>query len=254
MKIRTLIVDDEPLARERINGFLQEEPDVEIIGEAENGAQAVDWIDARQPDLVFLDVQMPELNGFEVLQKVNPENLRDVVFVTAYDSYAIRAFEIHALDYLLKPFTQERLQATLERFRSERSKKGDSRNLNERLGSLLENLGQMRQYAERILVKVNGRILFLQTSEIDWVESAGNYIQLHVGREKYMLRETMKTIEERLDPQIFLRIHRSTVVNTKRIKEIYPLFSGDYTVVLKNGIELNLSRHYRERLLEMFSL
>ncbi|MDQ3798438.1 MAG: LytTR family transcriptional regulator DNA-binding domain-containing protein [Acidobacteriota bacterium] len=254
MKIRTLIVDDEPLARERVRGFLAEEPDVEIIGEAENGAEAVFLINKHQPDLIFLDVQMPELSGFDVIQAVELENLPYVVFITAYDNYAIRAFDIHALDYLLKPFTRERLQLALKRFRGERLKSVENQSLDERFIALLNSLGQSRQYAERVLIKAKGRIFFLQVTEIDWIESAGNYILLHVGREKYMLRETMKTMEERLDPKVFLRIHRSTLVNTYQVKEIYPLFSGDYNVVLKNGTELALSRHYRDRLLELFNL
>jgi two-component system, LytTR family, response regulator len=253
MKIRTLIVDDEPLARERIRRMLTDVSDVEIIGEAESGKEAVAFINEKKPELIILDIQIPEMNGFEVLQSVGAENVRAVIFVTAYDHYAIQAFEIHALDYLLKPFGEERLQHALERAR-EQLDNSRVQKIDEQLISLLDSLKHEKKYAERILVKSGGHVYFLSVGEIDWIEAAGNYVKLHVGRESHLLRETMQAMEARLNPQQFLRIHRSTLVNINRIKELYPLFSGDYNVILKTGVELTLSRNYRDRLLELFDV
>ncbi len=253
MKMRTLIVDDEPLARERVRRMLSKVADVEIIGETESGIETIGFIQQHKPELIILDIQIPELNGFEVLKAVGLENVKAVIFVTAYDQYAIQAFEIHALDYLLKPFSEERLLLALERARRQldafRYEKID-----EHLLSLLDSLKHEKKYAERILVKSGGRVYFLNVNEIDWIEAAGNYVKLHAGRDGHMLRETMQGIEAKLNPQQFLRIHRSTLVNINSVKELYPLFSGDYNVILKTGVELTLSRHYRERLLELFDI
>lgn len=251
MKIRTLIVDDEPLARERVKRFLRDEPDISIIGECGNGTEAISVVESEKPDLVFLDIQMPEKNGFEVIKSLNARSLPTIIFVTAYDQYALQAFDVHAIDYLLKPFNRERLHRAVSRARQNVEHKSLG-NFDERLSSLLAGLKSEKKYLERLVVKSVGRVFFLKVDEIDWIEAAGNYVKLHVGRESHMIRETMNAIESKLDPDKFLRIHRSTVVHIDRIKELQPMFSGDYAVILRNGTELALSRNYRERFLELF--
>jgi len=251
MKIRTLIIDDESLARDRVKRFLRDEPDIQIIGECSDGKEAIAAIKREKPDLVFLDIQMPEKNGFEVIKSLNPEEAPTVIFVTAYDQYALQAFDVHALDYLLKPFTRERMHRAIARAREHMEHKSLG-NLDERLLSLIADLKSEKKYLERLVVKSIGRVFFLKVDEIDWIEAAGNYVKLHVGRDGHLIRETMNGIETKLDPDKFLRIHRSTVVNIDRIKELHPLFSGDYAVILRNGTELALSRNYRERFLELF--
>ncbi|HRH41235.1 MAG TPA: LytTR family DNA-binding domain-containing protein [Pyrinomonadaceae bacterium] len=251
MSIRTLIVDDEPIARDRVRRMLREESDIEIVGESGNGKEAVAFINENKPDLVFLDIQMPEMTGFEALQEINPNKTPAIIFVTAYDQYAIQAFDVHAIDYLLKPFNRERFKRAVERAR-EQVEKSTSGKIDQRLASLLADLTNSKKYLERLVVKSVGRVFFLRTDEVDWIEAAGNYAKLHVGREGHLIRETMNGLESKLNPDKFLRIHRSTLVNIDRIKELNPLFSGDYTVMLKNGTELTLSRNYRDRLLELF--
>lgn len=251
MSIRTLIVDDEPIARDRVRRMLREESDIEIVGESGNGKEAVAFINENKPDLVFLDIQMPEMTGFEALQEINPNKTPAIIFVTAYDQYAIQAFDVHAIDYLLKPFNRERFKRAIERAR-EQVEKATSGKIDQRLASLLADLTNSKKYLERLVVKSVGRVFFLRTDEVDWIEAAGNYAKLHVGREGHLIRETMNGLESKLNPDKFLRIHRSTLVNIDRIKELNPLFSGDYTVMLKNGTELTLSRNYRDRLLELF--
>ncbi len=251
MKIKTLIVDDEPIARDRVRRMLLEEKEVEIVGECGNGAEAVVFINKNQPDLVFLDIQMPEMTGFEALQSIASDKIPVIIFVTAYDQYAIQAFDVHALDYLLKPFNRQRFGRAVERAR-EQIEKTQVGKIDERLVSLLSDLKTSKKYLERLVVKSVGRVFFLRTEELDWIEAAGNYAKLHVGREGHLIRETMNGLEAKLNPDKFLRIHRSTLVNIDRIKELHPLFSGDYAVMLKNGVELTLSRNYRDRLLELF--
>jgi two-component system LytT family response regulator len=249
--MKILIVDDEPLARERVRRHLRDEPGVEIVGEAGNGREAVTAIEEKTPDLVFLDVQMPEMNGFDVLKALEENKIPAIVFTTAYDKYAIQAFEFHALDYLLKPFSRERFRRSVRHAREQLENSRQSGSIDERLVSLLENL-KAKKYLERIVVKSSGRVFFIKTDEIDWIEAAGNYLKLHVGRDAHLIRETMQSIEAKLDPEKFFRIHRSTLVQIDRIKELHPLFGGDYAVILRNGTELNLSRNYRERLPELF--
>lgn len=251
MKIKALIVDDEPIARDRVRRMLREESDVEIVGECGNGKEAVTFINQNKPDLVFLDIQIPEVTGFEVLQTINPAKAPAIIFVTAYDQYAIQAFDVHAIDYLLKPFNRERFKRAVERVR-EQIEKTTTGKIDERLAALLADLTSSKKYLERLVVKSVGRVFFLRTEEVDWIEAAGNYAKLHVGREGHLIRETMNGLESKLNPDKFLRIHRSTLVNIDRIKELNPLFSGDYSVMLKNGTELTLSRNYRDRLLELF--
>ena len=253
MAIRTIIVDDEPLAREKLRAFLETEADVEIIDECRDGREALETIEGEKPDLVFLDVQMPEMDGFEVLENLEREGLPTVVFVTAYDQYAIKAFDVHAVDYLLKPFDRERFSQAMGRARAdvERQQVGD---VKEQLLALLQDVESRRaKYPERLVIKTSGRVVFLKVDEIDWVVAAGNYVRLHAGGESHMLRETMGRLEERLDPEKFLRIHRSTIVNIERIRELQQQFHGDYLVVLKSGQRLTLSRSYRDRIQELLN-
>jgi len=249
-KIRALIVDDEHLARKKLRTLLEREPEVEIIGECGNGAQAVSLIQEQAPDLLFLDVQMPGLDGFDVLKAVGAGQMPVVIFVTAYDQYALRAFEVHAIDYLLKPFDRDRFQTALERARTQIQGK-QSHDLNQRLLDLLKGLKAGPKYPERLVVKSAGRVFFLKAEEIDWVEAADNYVRLHVGGEAHLLRETMSGLEANLDPAQFLRVHRSTIVNLERIKELKPWFHGEYLIILRDGTQLTLSRSYRERLHEL---
>jgi two-component system LytT family response regulator len=242
-------VDDEPIARERILALLQQENDVEVIGQCADGVQAVSAIQQQSPDLVFLDVQMPGCDGFGVIQNIGADRMPTVVFVTAYDEYALRAFEVHALDYLLKPFGKDRFQETLKHAREslERRRAGD---LGRRLLALVHDLKPEQQRLDRLVVKSGGRVFFLRTDEIDWIEAAGNYVRLHLGEESHLFRETMNGMESRLDGRRFVRIHRSRIVNTERIKELQPWFNGEYVVILRNGTRLTLSRGYREKLQE----
>lgn len=249
--IRTLIVDDEPLARQRLRSLLAEEAKVEIVGECGDGCQAVLAIEELRPDLVFLDVQVPNLDGFHILESVGADRIPAVVFVTAYDQYALRAFDVHAVDYVLKPFGRERLQKALERARAQimREKSGD---LSGQIVALLEEMRPpTNRYPKRIMIKENGRLFFLKTPDVDWVEASGNYVRLHVGAESHLLRETMNGLEGRLDPERFLRIHRSTIVNIERIKELQPWFHGDYVVILRDDRQLTMSATYREKLDEL---
>lgn len=252
-KIRALIVDDEPIARRGIRQHLQAEPDVEIVGECANGREAVAAIDKQKPDLIFLDVQMPLMDGFGVVEAVGAENLPAVVFVTAYDEHAIRAFEVNALDYLLKPIDPERFQKTLARVR-EQVDGSKAKRLDYKLSALLRSLEEIKgmeaQAAalERVVLKEQGRISFLSADEIDWLCAQGNYVQLHAGRETHLLRETVDGMESKLDPRKFVRLRRSTIVRAERIKELHPLFNGEYAVILKDGTRLQSSRRYRKNL------
>ena len=247
MSVRVLIVDDEPLARERIRMLLHDEPGFEIASESSNGTEALAAIERLAPDLVFLDIQMPELNGFEVLERLDPAQLPVVIFVTAYDQYALKAFEVCALDYLLKPFDRERFSRALARARVDldRRKAGA---VNEQVLKLLSELQQGRKHLDRLVIRHGGRVLFLRADEIDWIEAAGNYVRLHAGKEEYLYRESMTKLEARLNPSLFARVHRSTIVNLERIKELQPWFRGDYMIVLRDNQKLTLSRTYRSRL------
>ena len=251
MTITTLIVDDEPLARDRIKRFLRDEEGIRLIGECKNGTEAIERINGENPELVFLDIQMPEKNGFDVIKALDAKRLPTIIFVTAYDQYALQAFDVHALDYLLKPFNRERIKRAVARAREHIEHKRIG-NIDDRLNALIADIRGEKKFLDRLVVKAVGRVFFLKTDEIDWIEAAGNYVKLHVGRDSHMIRETMNGIESKLDPAKFLRIHRSTVVNIDRIKELHPMFSGDYAVILRNGTELALSRNYRERFTELF--
>jgi two-component system LytT family response regulator len=249
-KIRALVVDDEPIARKGVRRELERDPDVEIVGECANGRDAVSFIRERPPDLVFLDLQMPELDGFGVVEQVGVELMPTVVFVTAFDEFALKAFELHALDYVLKPFTSERFQKALRRAK-EQARRAGAAELDARLLSLIRDARREQgrePYLERVVVKSGGRVFFLSVGEIDWIEAAGNYVRLHAGRESHLVQGTMNRLEGRLDPKLFLRVHRSAIVNLTRIKELHPLFHGEYAIKLAGGKELTSSRGYRDNL------
>ena len=245
MKIRTLIVDDEPLARRMVSRLLKNDPQVEVLGECGDGESAVSRILHDNPDLVFLDVQMPEMDGFEVVRQVGAGKMPTTIFVTAYDQYALRAFDANAADYLLKPVGPERFARALARAR-ERIAQSPNRDAAVRLARLLDQMTVRNEYAERLPVTENGRILFVKAREIDWVEAHGNYARLHAGARQFEIRETLSSLEGKLNPHDFLRIHRSTLVNVHRIKEVHPWFHGYHVVLLENGQELRLSRYQKQ--------
>ena len=243
--LRVLLVDDEPLVRRGMRVSLEDEPDIEIVGEARNGVEAVQSIREQHPDLVFLDVQMPELDGFGVIAALQGAPMPAVVFVTAFDAYALRAFDVHAVDYLLKPFDEERLKLALNRVRG---RLGEQRrgSIDEQLQALIRDVRARDNYAERLLVKNDGSITVVDASDIDWIEAADNYVRLHTARGRLLMRETMKALEDRLDPRRFARIHRSAIVNLSRVRELQPTFNGEYVVLLSSGAKLTLSRGYRD--------
>ena len=248
--IRTLIVDDERAARDGIRHLLAADPEIVVAGECSNGREAAAAIRDTVPDLVFLDVQMPELDGFGVLREVGIERAPAVVFVTAFDQYALRAFDVHALDYLLKPFTDDRFRQSLERAK-QLVRQGRLGDLSRKLAALLDHdepaPGRPR-YLDRLVVKSGGKVTLLPVGEIEWIDADGDYVRIHVGKTWHLLRETMKNLEDQLDGARFVRIHRSTIVNLEKVKELQPFFRGEYVVVLHNGTTLKLSRGYRDNL------
>lgn len=253
--IRTLIVDDEPLAREGIRMLLAQDADIELVGEVGSGQQAVRTIDQCRPDLVFLDVQMPELGGFQVLSALPPAAVPAVVFVTAYDRYALRAFEVHALDYLLKPFDDDRFFEALRRAKSH-LQLAKVEELRRELMSLLADVEGPRPAVvapaspptERLAIKDGSRVVFLRADEIDWIEAADYYVQIHAGPKSYLHRETMQSLEKRLDPDRFVRIHRSAIVNRTRIRELRSGGRREAVVVLEGGATLKVARSQRDKL------
>jgi two-component system, LytTR family, response regulator len=245
-KIRAMIVDDEPLARRHIRRLLDRNSDVEVIADCANGRECVAAIKEFAPDLIFLDVQMPEADGFSVFDSVGAEEMPLVIFVTAYDQYALQAFEVNALDYLLKPFDRKRFDKALERAKSRLL--SERNGINQRALAILEELKARTNRSARILIKSGGRAFFLKVDEIDWIEAEGKYVRLHVGRESYLLREAISNIEAQLDPKKFPRIHRSTIVNIERVRELQALFNNEYHVILHDGTELTLSHSYRKKL------
>lgn len=250
--IRTLIVDDEPLARRRIRTLLERESDVQIVGECASGTEALDAIAEQSPDLVFLDIQMPGIDGLGVVAEIEPDEMPIIVFVTAYDQYAVKAFEAHALDYLLKPFEDERFAGVLERVRQRVDKRDPHALIDERIAALLEEL-KPRTFPERIVIRKGTQYVFQPVLEIDWVGADGNYARIHVGAASSVLRKTMAAMESTLDPARFVRIHRSTIVNIERIRAIESLFSGEYVVILKDGTKLPTSRSYRDAVQALLS-
>lgn len=255
--IKTLIVDDEPLARETVRMLLKADADIEIVGECSNGQEAIETIQDMKPDLVFLDVQMPEIDGLGVMRALDPDEIPVVVFTTAYDQYALKAFEVHALDYLLKPYDDERFEQALNRAK-EQVRQKSIRHLSEKLMALLDaqpqaaqNPAQVQSKNEstpikRIMIKGSGPIFFLKVEEIDWIEAADYYVQLHVGSKCHLMRESLRNLEKQLDPNHFMRIHRSTIVNLERVYKLKPDARGDYQVILRDGTALKLGRGRRE--------
>lgn len=248
--IRTLIVDDESLARERIRDMISSDREIEIIAECVNGREAIEAIQKHSPDLVFLDVEMPGIDGFGVLEALPPGQIPTVIFVTAYDQYAVRAFEVYALDYLLKPFDQERFDKAIERAKTHISSERNEV-LSQRILRALEEIKTKPVHLERLVIKMNGHVFFIKAEEIDWLEAEGNYVRLHAGKESYLLRDTISALESQLDSKKFIRIHRSAIVNIDRITELQPWFHGEYRIILRQGVELTLSRTYREKLHEL---
>jgi two-component system, LytTR family, response regulator len=244
MSIRTVIVDDEPLAREWIRQNLAAEEGFEIVAECEDGFKAVSVIAQTKPDLLILDIQMPGLDGFGVLRMLEGDPPPAVVFVTAFDRYAVSAFEVHAVDYLLKPVSPERLKEALERSKASLQKRSSE----DTAAQLLALLKEVRHYPDWLLIKTDGRSHFVRVRDIDWIESKRNNVLLHVGSASYLYHDTTTGIEGKLDPARFLRIHRSTIVNIERIKELHPWFNGDYSVTLKDGSKLTMSNSYKQKL------
>jgi two-component system, LytTR family, response regulator len=253
-KIKTLIVDDEPLARQTLRELLVADPEIEIIGECKSGSEAVNFIRQQAPDLLFLDIQMPGMNGFEALARIESQQIPAIIFVTAFDQYALKAFEVHALDYLLKPFSDKRFAEALRQAKSN----VELREINQLSQSLLALLGERagketatvkrKSFLTRFMIRSGGRVAFIKADDVDWIAADDYYIKLHVSGKSHLLRLSMNELEEKLDPNRFLRIHRSTIINFERVKELQQHPNGEYVVVLKNGTELKLSRSRRERL------
>ncbi|HEV2761957.1 MAG TPA: LytTR family DNA-binding domain-containing protein [Pyrinomonadaceae bacterium] len=258
-KIRTLIVDDEPLARRTLRDLLASDTDVEVVGECKNGPEAVSFLRRQPPDLLFLDIQMPGMNGFEVLAQLEAEQLPAVVFVTAFDQYALRAFEVHALDYLLKPFSDRRFEEALRQAKTSVGLRKINRLSQSLLALLAGQAGGETPAAKRVgyqtrfMIRSGGRVTFVEAADVDWIAADDYYVKLHAGGKSHLLRVSMNELEERLDPQRFLRIHRSTIVNSERVKELHQNPSGEYVVVLKGGAELKLSRSRRERVEQLLT-
>jgi len=246
--IRVVTVDDEPLGRERLRNFLAQEPDIAHIGEAANGEEAVSRIRDLRPDLVFLDVQLPGCTGFGVLERLGDQAPPAVVFVTAHDEFALQAFEVHAVDYLLKPFGRDRFQTALYRA-MDRLRSGKPEDLTSQLHTVLAQLRpRPNPGMERIPVKSGGKVTFVNVTDVDWVGSADNYVELHVGAQTHLVRETLTAMQQRLPPDRFIRVSRTAIVNSERVKELQPLFHGDYSLTLRDGTRLTLSRTYRDQL------
>jgi two-component system LytT family response regulator len=251
--IRAIIADDERLAREKLRILLGSEPEVQVVAECPNGRQTVSAIRSFQPDMLLLDIQMPDLDGFEVLNEISSDEMPQVIFTSAYDQYAIRAFEAHALDYLLKPFDRDRLHAAIARASVE-IRKSQDQDLTNRVLALLSTVRsgkRLPQFDERVTIRTNGRVVFLNLEEIHWIEAAAHYVRLNTGKDSYLFRETISRISERLNPSQFVRIHRSMIVNVAGIKELIPVNSGEYVVVLHSGKELSCSRGYRSNLQDL---
>lgn len=250
-RIKALIVDDEPPARSLVRRLLAPHKEIELIGECESGLEAIAAIRAHAPDLIFLDVQMPELDGFGVIEALAGERLPHIVFITAYDQYAVRAFEAQALDYLLKPFDRERFEQALHRalqqIRNEQNGAATGRIL-ALLAEQQREAHHAARHAERFVIKEEGRVFFLKADEIEWIEAEGNYVILHAGKQRHLFREAISNLETRLDPRRFQRIGRSAIVNLDCIRELQSWFRGDYKVILRDGTELKLSHRYRDNL------
>jgi two-component system LytT family response regulator len=242
--IRVIVVDDEPIARRGIRQQLRSEPDLEIVGEYGDGAAAIDAITELAPDLVFLDIQMPEVGGFDVVEAIGVARMPAVVFVTAYDEHALRAFDVHAVDYVLKPIDRHRFRTAIERAR--RRLADAPGQLDRRIAAALGELGRpAHDFAKRLAIKGDGRVMLVDVDEVDRLEAAGNYVEVHSGARHHLLRETMAGLEARLDPARFVRVSRSSIVNADRVRELQPMFNGDFVVVLRDGTKVAGSRRYR---------
>ena len=252
-KIKTVIIDDEPIARRNLRALLERDADIEIVGEGGSGQDAINLIRAKSPDLIFLDIQMPEMNGFEALERIGADSVAAIIFVTAFDQYALRAFEVHALDYLLKPFDDARFEAALARAKAQIEQR-EAKELSKKLFALLEDHAHVSDepkeahYQSEFMIKSASRVFYLKAGEIDWIEAADYYVKLRAGSQSHMLRETMSELEAKLDPQKFTRIHRSTIVNLDRIREIESRPGGEYAVILRDGTHLKLSRSRRDQI------
>jgi two-component system LytT family response regulator len=252
-RLSALIVDDEPAARAALRSLLSGDPEVEVAGECGDGRAAIEAIETIAPDILFLDVQMPEVDGFSVLRQMDAARPPVVIFVTAYDQYALQAFDVHAVDYLLKPFDDGRFRQALGRAK-QLARQGKLGSLSQQLKALLDGVGGGTaagpggQYLRRLTIKSGGRVTIVPTRDIDWIEAEGDYVKIHAGKTWHLLRETMKHLETEFDPATFVRIHRSTIVNVERIKELQPYFRGEYVVILQDGTKLKLSRGYKEQL------
>ena len=246
---KVLIVDDEPISRRRLRRLLALEPECELVGECENGRDAVHSLERETIDILFLDVQMPEMDGFEVVHTIARSHPL-IIFTSAYDEYALKAFEVHAFDYLLKPFDRRRFRESVQRARMQLTQAQPTveKLADDRILRLFENLAGARNAPDRIAIRNNGRVIFLRLGEIAWIEAADNYVCLHCGKDTHILRETMSELEARLDPARFIRVHRSAIVNLDCIKELQPWFRGDYKVMLNDGTELTLTKNHREKL------
>jgi two-component system, LytTR family, response regulator len=259
-KVKVLIVDDEALARLTIRNLLLADPEIEIVGECRNGSEAVNFLQRQLPDLLFLDIQMPGLNGFEVLAQIAVEAIPAIVFVTAFDEYALKAFEVHAIDYLLKPFTDERFGAALSQARAQIQMKEVNRLTRSLVAAMAgqtsadEAISPKRtKFLNRFMIRSGGRVAFIKAGDVDWIAADDYYVRLNVGNRSHLLRVSLNELEEKLDPEKFLRIHRSTIVNFERVKELHQNPNGEWVVVLKDGHELKLSRSRRDQLEEFLA-
>ena len=246
-RLRVAIVDDEALARAVLREYLSPMPDVEIVAECANGFEAVKAVAEHRPDLVFLDIQMPELDGFEVIKAISDEDLPAIVFVTAFDEYAIRAFEVNAIDYLLKPINAARFEKAVRRA-IDRLTQSNVREPDRKLLNFVEQLRAERQYTARFVVRSGSKLSFVRASDVDWIDVADNYVRLHAAGREHLVRETLKSVESQLDPEIFVRVHRSLIINLDRVEAVEPSFHGEYAVTMKDGAKLTTSRSYSERL------
>jgi len=245
--IRVLIVDDEPFARKRLRELLKDDSEIAIIGECANGAETISATQELTPDLIFLDVQMPGIDGLAVSETFDGKQSPLVIFVTAYEQYAVRAFDVQAVDYLLKPFDRARFTQALQRAK-ERLREKHRDDVNRQILDLLSEIKDKPQYLDRLVIKNNDRVFVLKTDEIDWIEAEGNYVRVHFGKQSSLIRETLSRLAAQLDPRKFPRIHRSRLVNIDRIQELQPWSHRDWRIILRSGAELRLSRNYRDQL------
>lgn len=252
-KITVLIVDDEPLARALIAELLKKFPEFQVVGECSDGKDAINFVKRKSPDLIFLDIQMPGIDGITFLEELNDAALPAIIFVTAYDQYAIRAFDFHAVDYLLKPFSQSRFEKALLRAKERILERPQSDDMTrQQLSSLLENHQNQTTPLKRLFLKDRGKIVLLNPEMVNWIEADDKYIRLHTAEKKYLIRQTLNAIEAELDLHVFARVHRSYIVNLTRISELHPMFNGEYVLILDDGTKITLSRNYRDRFFDKF--